>query len=445
MKDSRIDWIGKIPRNWEVLRLLCVGRPNCKAFTDGPFGSDMKNEEYVSEGIPIVQLGNIRPNYHDCSTLKFVTEEKSQQLSGHIAHSGDILVAKMMPSGKACVASDFYTKYVIASDVIRIIVSLTFNAKFITYALNAYCVEACNFLSKGATRSRVNTGDIKKLPFIAPSKEEQDVIVQYLDSKCSRIDAAIARQESIVEKLEKYRTSIISEAVTKGLVLDVKMKDSGIEGIGLIPAGWNMMPFGVLFTLRKGLNITKENLSDEGVEVISYGQVHSKVADGIHYAKIKKTFLPNTYLESNKDALLNKDDIVFADTSEDYEGIGNAQLIDSDEPVFAGYHSIIAHPKNLKETVSKYYAFLFRSVAWRCQFIKQINGVKVYSISQSMLKASMIIDLPFEEKKQIADYLDSRCSKIDTAITKVNSIIDKLRIYRQSVIYEAVTGKMEVK
>ena len=119
MKDSGIELIGKIPASWCSIPLGNLVDSEKYAMVDGPFGSDLKNEEYVDAGIPIVQLNNIKPLHHSINSLKYVTIEKAISLSRHNAKAGDIVIAKMMPAGRSCILSDEYEKYVICADVIK--------------------------------------------------------------------------------------------------------------------------------------------------------------------------------------------------------------------------------------------------------------------------------------------------------------------------------------
>ena len=117
-----------------------------------------------------------------------------------------------------------------------------------------------------------------------------------------------------------------------------EMKDSGIEWIGEIPAEWKTANLRHVFSFGKGLPITKENLQETGVAVISYGQIHSKGNKGITVKSELIRYVDEIYLESNPESLVQNGDFIFADTSEDLDGCGNSVFVDTDEPLFAGYH-----------------------------------------------------------------------------------------------------------
>lgn len=215
------------------------------------------------------------------------------------------------------------------------------------------------------------------------------------------------------------------------------MKDSGIEWIGDVPEEWEVHPFKAYYKTTKGLNITKENLVERGIPVISYGQIHSKLNTGTSICDALIRYVPETYLESNPECLSKKYDIFFADTSEDVEGAGNIAFVDTDTPIFAGYHTIIARPQ--KEVKTKYFAYLAKTDAWRTQIRNSISGVKVFSISQKLINRVCIITPPLAEQHLIATFLDKKCSEIDSLIELQEQMIEELKAYKQSVITEAVT------
>lgn len=216
-------------------------------------------------------------------------------------------------------------------------------------------------------------------------------------------------------------------------------KDSDFDEIGQIPSHWDVVPMKSIFRFGKGLSITKANLQDEGVPVISYGQIHSKENSGYHLNEALYRFVSSEYLSRGQQSLVNENNFLFADTSEDFEGCGNCVFVDRMvDNLFAGYHAIVARPTRTNYHF-RYISFLFLSQAWRTCLRKNVNGVKVFSVTQSILKQQPILLPPFEEQKIIAAYLDSEVSKIDEAIKQQQKMIELLNERRQIIISEAVT------
>ena len=218
-----------------------------------------------------------------------------------------------------------------------------------------------------------------------------------------------------------------------------EMKNSGVEWIGEIPSTWRVMPLKALFSFGKGLPITKENLEEAGVPVISYGQIHAKWNSGVTTHDNLLRYVNRSYLESNPQSLVQMGDFIMADTSEDREGCGNCAYIDVKDVLFAGYHTIILRSNYNAD--NKYLAYLFLTDSWRSQIRKSVSGVKLFSISRRIL-GSVSVLLP-DNTKPIVHYLDSKCSQIDTLIQNVQTQIEKLKAYKQSLITEVVTKGLD--
>ncbi len=218
-----------------------------------------------------------------------------------------------------------------------------------------------------------------------------------------------------------------------------KMKDSGIEWIGDIPEEWETRGFRHIFQLNKGLTITRGELSEEGIPCINYGEIHSKYGFDFDISRDALLCVDLNLINNNKNSIVNDGDFIFCDTSEDIEGSGNYVYIRKSDAqkIFAGSHTIIARPViNLS---SRYFAYLFATDAWRAQIRSVVYGVKVFSITQSILKATKAIIPPIKEQIHIVYYLDNKCAQIDSIIDAKEKTNEKLKEYRQSIIYEAVT------
>lgn len=220
-----------------------------------------------------------------------------------------------------------------------------------------------------------------------------------------------------------------------------EMKDSGVAWIDNIPKDWAIIPLKMVAEYRKGLSITKADLSETGIPVVSYGQIHSKLNSGTHLSDNLIRFVSPSYLSSNPSSIGKYGDLLFADTSEDYEGIGNAVYLDTSECVFAGYHTIIVRPTIDMER--KYLAYLCRSDCWRSQLRARAFGIKVYSVTQTMLKSVSILLPPTSEQQKIVSILDLKCCQINDLIANGEAQIEKLKQYKQSVIAEVVTKGLD--
>ncbi|HHF6599645.1 TPA: restriction endonuclease subunit S [Haemophilus influenzae] len=283
--------------------------------------------------------------------------------------------------------------------------------------------------------------DFAELLLPIPPYLEQQKIVQFLNDKTAKIDQAVDLAEKQIALLKEHKQILIQNAVTRGLNPDVPLKDSGVEWIGQVPEHWDIKRFHNLFDFGKGLSITKENLQDEGIPCVNYGEVHSRYGFEVIPERDALKCVDSKYLVFNN-SMLNKGDFVFADTSEDIEGSGNFTYLNSSTRIFAGYHTVITR---LKITaIHRYIAYYFDSLSFRNQIRNKVKGVKVFSITQSILKGTFVLLPNLKEQQQIADYLDTQTAKINQAIALKTAHIEKLKEYKSVLINDVVTGKVRV-
>jgi len=219
-----------------------------------------------------------------------------------------------------------------------------------------------------------------------------------------------------------------------------KYKESGVAWLGEVPEGWEISKLRFIFSFNKGLTITKANLKNKGIPCVNYGEIHSKYGFEVSSEKHELKCVDSEYLITSKSSLLSKGDFVFADTSEDIEGAGNFTHLSGETQVFAGYHTIIG--RQINEHNFRFLAYLIDSEAFRTQVRLSVKGVKVFSITQVILK-NCIVWLPkIEEQKKIATYLDQKTQKIDTLIEKQQTLI-KLLKEKRALISHAVTKGLD--
>lgn len=216
-------------------------------------------------------------------------------------------------------------------------------------------------------------------------------------------------------------------------------KDSGLEWLGMVPEHWKSMKIKYLFSFGRGLNITKSDLVEDGIPVISYGQIHSKANTGVAVKEELLRFVPTDIASAHPENKVHIGDFIFADTSEDKEGCGNCAYIDR-EGIYAGYHSLVLDGKGRD---NKYFAYLFKSEPWRIQIRSKASGVKVFSITQSIMGESSIILPPLTEQRTIASYLDQKVGQIDALISEKEKMVEDLKAYRSSLITETVTKGLD--
>ena len=267
--------------------------------------------------------------------------------------------------------------------------------------------------------------------------------MRFLDWKVSSINKLINTYRHEIDFLEEMKHKFIDNIVINGLKTTLLVQNDDIRWKINYPIYWKIKRIKEFFTFRKGLSITKADLKNTGIAVINYGQIHSKINTGIGLNEDLIRYVSEVYLSTNQNALVEKGDFIFADTSEDLAGCGNCAYINWDATIFAGYHSIIAHPINTVN--SDYLAYLFKSTPWRSQIQKKVNGAKVYSITQKILKDTLILIPPVDEQKKIVHQLNEKCLQLNKIINRNDEKISNLYDLKKRLIADAVTGKIDVR
>ncbi len=289
-----------------------------------------------------------------------------------------------------------------------------------------------------ATGIRVRSCDLRwnKLAetiFTLPPVEEQKAIVRFIDKKTAEIDAAITEAKSLIDKYKAYKQSVITETVTKGLNPDVKMKDSGVEWIGEIPEHWNFLKGKYLFQQRyeRGNSVELQLLSPTQ----KFGCIPQSLYEeltGANAVKLnEKTNLNLLKTIHIGDYCISLRSFQGGFEYSKYEGVVS--------PAYQVFYPI-------KSNICRgYYKYMFKDGT----FIAKMNS---FTLSLRDGKNIAFADFgntplpfpPLSEQQAIADYLDTKCSQIDTVISQKEQLVTQLQEYKKSIIFEYVTGKKEV-
>lgn len=435
-------WAKEIPSHWRMERLKLVF--GLRKETNNPVITDNILSLTAKQGVvPYAEKEGVGGNKPKADLTKY-----------NICREGDLLVNNMnVVSGAAgvsrytgCVSPVYYPLVLRHEDNVwyyhYIFRLVTFQRSLIGLGKGILMHEN----DKGtltSVRMRISMDYLGNVLLPVPPRAEQDQIVRFLDWKVSEINKLIGIRKKEIQELEELKAHAIDKTVIHGLHGSAETHNNDIRWDIDYPSTWKLERLRNLFTFRKGLSITKANLEATGIPVISYGQVHSKKNSMVGLNDELFKYVNPSYLKTDPSALVGKGDFIFADTSEDLNGSGNCAYIDRDGKIFAGYHSVIAHPKG--RTNNKYFAYLFKSPTWRYQIRKKVNAVKVYSITQQILKDVFLLIPSQDEQQKIVQYLDSTCSKIDSLIESTHKKIAELTEMKSVIISEAVTGKIDVR
>ncbi|EAH6204462.1 restriction endonuclease subunit S [Campylobacter jejuni] len=437
-KDSGIEWLGEIPQHWEVVKIKFLA-----IFYTGDSIKDSEKHKYcfLNNSIPYISTKDIdiNTNVIDYNNGMFI--EKNDANFKRAYTNSILLCLEGANAGKKIA---FLDKEVCFVNKLCCISSKTkkLNSKFLFYFLQSVFFKNVFIANIKGLIGGITTDQLGNFYMLFPPLKEQEQIANFLDEKCEQIANFIEKKEKLISLLKEQKQAFINETITKGLDKNINFKDSGIEWLGEIPQHWEVKKLKMLFTLGNGLNITKADFVSYGIPCVSYGEIHSKYPCRLNTTIHALPFVSKTYLADKPQSLLQKGDFVFADTSEDIEGSGNFTSIQSDTPIFAGYHTIILKYKG--KINSLYFSFLFDSIFTRNQIRKEVCGVKVFSITKSILKEVQCLIPPLKEQEQIANFLDEKCEKIDLLIEKTKKQIKLIKEYKTTLINQAVCGRISL-
>ncbi|MCI1696814.1 restriction endonuclease subunit S [Aneurinibacillus aneurinilyticus] len=412
-KESHVQWLGEVPKNWRTLKL--------KFLCDINTGSKDTQDKLPDGKYPFFVRSP-----HVESLDEFTHNEEAIMTAGDGVGVGKVF---HYYEGKFAAHQRVYvfTKF---KDII---------GKYLYYYLMSNLKFEVLMGGAKSTVDSIRRPMLSEFPVVFPDLELQKKIVRFLDRKIKQINDLISLKQNYVELIEEQRQSIITEAVTKGLNPNVKMKDSGIEWIGEIPEHWELSKVGYLGRLQNGISKSSDEFGF-GTPFISYGDVYKnevlpKVASG----------LVNATEEDKKLYSVEYGDVFFTRTSETIEEIGIASTCFEtiDEATFAGF--LIRFRPKTNRLSPRFARFYFRSALGKRYFVKEMNLVTRASLSQALLRNFTVLLPSLKEQEEIASYLEQKTAAIEESITHIKIQIEKLKEYRQALIYEAVTGKIDVR
>ena len=415
MKDSGIEWIGEIPKDWEV-------HPVYVYFEEG------KTKNYRMQEQNLLSLSYGRIIRKDINTNGGLLPASFNTYN--VVEAGDIIIRPTdLQNDKRSLRTGLVKEQgIITSAYIDLRPKDNVNSKYYHYLLHSYDIIKVFYNMGNGVRQGLNFSEFAKLLLLDPSKVQQQQIADFLDTKCSEIDATVEDIQKEISLLEDYKKSVITEAVTKGLNPDAEMKDSGIKWIGEIPKDWEVHPVYVYFEEGKTKNY---RMQEQNLLSLSYGRIIRKDIN------TNGGLLPASFNTYN---VVEAGDIIIrpTDLQNDKRSLRTG-LVKEQGIITSAY--IDLRPKD--NVNSKYYHYLLHSYDIIKVFYNMGNGVR-QGLNFSEFAKLLLLEPTTVEQQQIADYLDTQCSEIDTLIADKKRQLDILADYKKSLIYEYVTGKKEV-
>ena len=422
MKNSGVEWIGEIPDEWEISKTKYL----TKLYTGNSIKDEEKNlYEDKADAVPYISSKDINVTF---STTNY-------ENGMYVKHSDNSFVRAPAGSTLMCIEGGsagkkktFLNQEVCFVNKLCCFSPIKIDNKFLFYCLNSPNYEEEFRFNISGMIGGVSVGKLNQFILPKPPKETQQRIASYLDKKCSKIEETIQNQQQVIEKLKAYKQSLITEAVTGKIKIQNGIPDFKYCNLGFIAE------------FKNGLNY---NASDFGTEVKFLG-----VGDFQNYLVLNdESMFSNiiTDTEIEDDYYLKNGDIIFVRSNGSKELVGRAIMVDNvDFKVTYSGFCIRLRNKEPKKINSKFLLYFFRSDYFRNELQRLSQGSNISNINQDLLSHIKIplVDIRFQES--VVDFLNKKCTAIDTAIEQKQKLIEKLTEYKKSLIYECVTGKKEI-
>lgn len=424
LKDSGIPWIGLIPEHWEIRRNKSL-LIECKEI----IGDD--------KSFPLLSL-----------TLNGVI---LRDMNGGGKFPADFATYKKVYPGNLVFC-------LFDIDETPRTVGLSTNKGMITGAYDVFKVDSCIAYAEfiyylylaidhqkslkpyyTGLRKVIKPETFSRIAIPVPPMEEQERIAEWLDKKCGEIDELIEVEQQMIADLEAYRQAVITEAVTHGLIPDAPTKPTSIKGIEDIPNDWNEVSLLKVIYLRARLGwrgLKADEYVDAGYPFLSAFNIvnNTLVWDNLNFINQFR------YDESPEIKLALRDILIVKDGA----GIGKCARVENMPLGGATVNSSLGVITVSDKLYYSYLFYFFLSQPFQDNVFLLKNGMGVPHLTQENLKSVRIPLPPLSEQKVIAEYLDVKCTYIDSLIKVKQEKIDTLKQYRQSLIFEAVTGKTKI-
>ena len=441
-KESGVPWIEKIPSYWRYSRL----KFHLSESSGGIWGQD----DEVGNGTYVLRSTEITINGH--WNLQNLTKRKlsKEEAERFLLKKGDLIITKSSGSqdhiGKTGLVDEKIEAMVVcySNFVQKLRPQSHINSRFLHYFMNCPLArEQYKYQSETTTGlANLNAQSINELFISVPPKQEQIQIANFLDRKTAEIDRFIANEEKLISQLNDQKAIIVDHAVTKGLDPNVEMKPSGVEWIGDICKHWEIKKLKHIVQggLTNGL-FKKKDQFGSGIKLINVTDIYQEDFL-VKFEELDRVEAEPHEIETYA---VEPGDIFFVRSSLKLEGVAaSACIANVPEPTVFECHLVRLRPCPI-QVLFKYLISYLNSTQTRQRLITLANTVTMTTIAQPKLASIEVILPPLSEQRIIVDFLDRETKQIDRLISKERQKIELIKQYRQVLISQAVTGKIDVR
>ena len=414
MKNSGIERIGDIPKDWQTIKNKYL----LNQMYSGGTPTASNDSFYADEGIPFVSIS-------DMSTVEYVFDTKKKLTERGVGDKN----LQILPKGTV-----LYSIYATIGAISELAIDATISQAMLAFSIKdgiekqyyKYNLAAMRdyifFSANGNTQFNLNADKVWNFTFVYPPLDEQRRISDFLDAECSRIDSVIEQTRASIEEYKKLKQSVITQAVTKGIRPNRKMKDSGVEWIGEIPEEWDSINPKALFSQRKDKALPGER------------QLTASQQYGVIYQDeyMERTGSKVVTVEKDFDILKHVETGDFVISMRSFQG--GLEYSTNTGSISSAYVMLVP---NLDKVFPQYYRWLLKSTVYIDALQSTSNMVRDgQAMRYSNFAQVRLITVPMDEQKEIANYLDEKCFAMEKLIELKERFLAELESYKKSLIYE---------
>ncbi|EJC0906827.1 restriction endonuclease subunit S [Campylobacter upsaliensis] len=418
-KPSGIEWLGEIPQSWEIRRLKYLF-----------YISKEESRDEFPNVLSLTQNGIIERD---------ITTNKGQLAQNYIGYNivkrGDIILNPMDLSSGYVAKSTF--EGVISQAYIKIRPLETLNLSYYeSFFQNLYHYKILWHLGKGISydhRWTLGNDVFLNIKIPLPPLQEQKEIAEFLDKKCEKIQNYIDKKQKLITLLQEKKQALINEVVTKGLNPNIEFKNSEIEYLGLIPHHWEVVKVKYIATTNIGLVYDPSEIATN--ENVGYPVLR---ANNIQNGKIDYKDVIYVAKKIDDKQLAISGDLLMCVRNGSENLLGKTAKIENNNFSFGAFTAII------RSDLNNYLYWIFQTEMLKKSISSFIVSIGIGQISQDDIKNFKIPLPPLQEQKEIAEFLDKKCEKINSAIEKTKKQIELVKEYKNTLINEAVCGRIDL-
>ena len=433
MKDSGIEWIGKVPEEWGITKIKFTTQLNGRIGWQG-----LTSAEYKEEGPYLITGTDFLDGKINFETAVHIDEKRWFEAKQIQVENGDLLITKDGTVGKVAIIEGLMEKASLNSGVLRIQTTEVISRRFLFYVLKSDVFWLWfNYTNSGAsTILHLYQNVFDEFSYAFPkSLFVQTQIADFLDKKVAQLDKVKSLLEEQIKTLEDYRQSLIYETVTKGLDKTVPLKDSGVDWIGQIPEGWGVGKLKYYFDVQLGKMLQPSAINGNDIE-IDYLRAINVQWDNISVDNLSKMWCNPS--EVSKYEIMNGDLLVC-------EGgeVGRCGIVEylSDRAIIQNAVHRIRSAERANVRFLNYYIQHTTKSKW---FDILCNKATIAHLTSEKLLNTLVVLPSISEQIQIADFLDKKTEQINQMIAIKKEQIENINKQRQTLIYDYVTGKRRV-